>query len=453
MFLTLLGLMVLIPLAAAAFFFFRNLEFEAPTIDVTKSVPIMGKHSDLAFTAKDRKTGLRQVSVTVEQNGAQKTLYSETFPGPRKFEIWKRGTVKEKPVQLSIDAKELGLKEGPAKITIEAFDHSYRSSKGNRAVYEQPITIDLTPPRVEALSKQHYINQGGASCVVYRVSSDTVSSGVRVGDRVFPGFPVGAKDPNVRMAFFAVLYYMPLNVDIRLVARDAAGNEGYGRFYYKLFPRKFPHGKINVSDEFLQKTIPEMFDANPALPRDPDLLKDFLYVNGTLREENRKKIQQVCQQTQPQLLWQEPFRQMSNSKVESPFAQYRTYVYKNKEVDQQVHLGYDLAVTMQTPILAANDGVVVYSDDLGIFGQSVILDHGCGLFTLYSHMSSRQVKPGDKVKKGDSLGRTGSTGLAQGDHLHFTMLLDGFEIDSKEWWDPKWIREKVFDKLHEAQVQ
>src|SRR5262245_62159479 len=120
MFLTLLGLAVLIPFAAAAFFFFRNLEFEAPAIDVTKSVPVMGKHSDLAFTVKDQKTGLRQVSVTVEQSGAQKTLYNETFPGPRKFEVWKRGTVKEKAVQLSINAKELGLKEGPAKITIEA---------------------------------------------------------------------------------------------------------------------------------------------------------------------------------------------------------------------------------------------------------------------------------------------------------------------------------------------
>jgi murein DD-endopeptidase MepM/ murein hydrolase activator NlpD len=145
--------------------------------------------------------------------------------------------------------------------------------------------------------------------------------------------------------------------------------------------------------------------------------------------------------------------QLGNSKVEASFADHRTYFYKGKEVDQQVHLGFDLAVTEHIPVLAANAGIVVNADWLGIYGNCVIIDHGQGVQSLYGHLMSFDVKPGDKVTRGQQIGRSDSTGLAGGDHLHFTMLVGGQMVNPVEWWDPHWIADRVERKLREATVQ
>jgi len=101
-------------------------------------------------------------------------------------------------------------------------------------------------------------------------------------------------------------------------------------------------------------------------------------------------------------------------------------------------------------VLAANDGRVMHADFLGIYGNCVILDHGFGVQSLYGHLSSIDVKPGDTVHKGQALGRSGMTGLAGGDHLHFTMLVDGHPVNSVEWWDSHWIEDRVLRKIREA---
>jgi len=73
----------------------------------------------------------------------------------------------------------------------------------------------------------------------------------------------------------------------------------------------------------------------------------------------------------------------------------------------------------------------------------VILDHGLGVFSMYSHLSQIEVKTGDKVAKGATVGRTGATGLARGDHLHFAMILQGDFVDPVEWWDPHWHKDQM----------
>jgi murein DD-endopeptidase MepM/ murein hydrolase activator NlpD len=149
------------------------------------------------------------------------------------------------------------------------------------------------------------------------------------------------------------------------------------------------------------------------------------------------------------MLWKGPFIPLGNAKVESKFADHRTYYYEKKEVDQQVHLGFDLAVTKQIPVLAGNDGKIVYADYLGIYGNCVIIDHGMGVQSLYGHLSSIGVKPGDTVTRGQQIGRSGMTGLAAGDHLHFSILLQGNPVNPVEWWDPHWIEDRVMRKLRE----
>jgi murein DD-endopeptidase MepM/ murein hydrolase activator NlpD len=181
-----------------------------------------------------------------------------------------------------------------------------------------------------------------------------------------------------------------------------------------------------------------------------DLAASFLRINGDLRRRNALTIAELSKKTSPEMLWKDAFQALGNASVEAGFADNRTYLYQGKEIDRQVHLGFDLAVTQRIPVLAANTGIVVYAADLGIYGNCVILDHGLGVQSLYGHLSVIEVKEGMRVEKGQMLGRSGMTGLAGGDHLHFTMLVSGQAVNPVEWWDPKWMQDRVLRKIAEA---
>jgi len=139
-----------------------------------------------------------------------------------------------------------------------------------------------------------------------------------------------------------------------------------------------------------------------------------------------------------------------NSAVEAAFADNRTYVYNGKEVDRQTHLGFDLARVVNSPVVAANRGKVLHAGPLGIYGNCIILDHGMGVQSLYGHLSSIAVKVGDTVEKEQEMGKSGMTGMAGGDHLHFTMLVNGQMVNPVEWWDAHWIQDRIIRKLREA---
>jgi murein DD-endopeptidase MepM/ murein hydrolase activator NlpD len=321
--------------------------------------------------------------------------------------------------------------------------------------------VRLEPPRVAVVSTHHFVNHGGAELVVYRVTPPDVESGVLVGDERYPGYPAGgipgaglASDPSLRVAFFALLPDQDLGTPISLYARDEAGNEGTASFDFRVFPRPFKRSRIEIDDRFLARVVPAIAKGAPELdlgtPAGDDLLPAFLKINGELRRMNADTIRGLSAKTGPELLWSGAFQQLGNSQVESMFADHRTYFYDRREVDQQVHLGFDLAVTANVPVQAANSGAVVFAGELGIYGQTVVLDHGMGVQSLYAHLSSIDVSENDRVEKGHVLGKSGMTGLAGGDHLHFTMLVHGRAVNPVEWWDAHWIADRVTRKLREA---
>ena len=86
----------------------------------------------------------------------------------------------------------------------------------------------------------------------------------------------------------------------------------------------------------------------------------------------------------------------------------------------------------------------------GIYGNTVVIDHGYGLMSLYGHLSSIAVEPGQQVDRAQQIGRSGATGLAGGDHLHFTMLLQGLPVNPREWWDAHWLHDRLKLKLGDA---
>jgi len=350
------------------------------------------------------------------------------------------------------------LQPGAARLVVAASRPSFLTLRTLSSGATKDVQVRLEPPRLAVMSTHHHVNHGGSEMVVYRVTPPDTRSGVRVGDIEYPGFAASGAvssvaDPAMKVAFFALLPDQDLNTPIVVFAQDEAGNRSKLSFVDNVFEKPFRRSRIELDDRFLQRVVPEILEHQP-LPgvsaAGLDLMPAFLKINGDMRRINSDEIAKIAAETSPSRLWSGPFVQLGNSQVEASFADHRTYFYKGQEVDQQVHLGFDLAVTRSVAVVAANAGRILNASWLGIYGNCVIIDHGMGVASLYGHLSSFDVNVGDAVRRGQTIGRSGMTGLAGGDHLHFTMLVDGHAVNPVEWWDPHWIRDRVERKLDEA---
>lgn len=448
------AVIALVVLLALGAWFFAG-RATPPAIEIRQPATALGRTGtvDVAVTAP--AGSLTRFDVRLEQGQQQYPLFS--LPGDASSTL-----TQEAPDRVAatrrIAAGDLpALKSGPARIVVTAVRPAWFGLRSVQADAARDIQVSLEPPRVGVVSLHHFVNHGGSELVVYRATPPDVASGVRVGDIEYPGFPASAAgvagaDPALRVAFFALLHDQDLNTPIRLFARDGAGNEATAAFDFRVFPKPFRKSTIPIDDAFISRVVPAILEHAPDLPienRD-DPAQAFLAVNGVLRRRNAEAIAALAQKTTPRMLWEGPFRQLTNSQVESAFADQRTYMYRGQEIDRQVHLGFDLAVTANVPVKAANRGVVIYADYLGIYGNCVIVDHGLGVQSLYAHLSSFDVKAGDQVEKEQSLGRSGTTGLAGGDHLHFTMLVNGHPVTPVDWWSAQWIEDRILRKLREA---
>jgi murein DD-endopeptidase MepM/ murein hydrolase activator NlpD len=453
----LLALLLVLLLAAGGAFVAAG-RMAGPSIQVNKPGKFVGATAPLEVVVEAPGARLETLQVELEQGGAAVPLFSLTD---------QRGAaVKQDGNDRLVVSREFSrqdapaLTSGPARIVVRASRKVMYGIRTVESSFTHAVQVRLERPRVSIISTHHYINHGGSEMAVYRATPEDVTSGVVVGDVEYPGYPasgvtvdgVRITDPAVKVAFFALLHDQDREgTPIRLFARDEAGNTSRADFDYRVFPKPFKKDRIALDDRFLDRVVPAILEGTTEVRPEGDNLAKFLAINGELRRKNAEKIASFAGQSAPELLWRgQVFHAFANTAVESAFADYRTYVYQGKEVDQQVHLGFDLASYAGTPIVSANRGRVLFADELGIYGQAVIVDHGMGVQSLYAHLSSLDVKAGDMVEKEQQLGRSGMTGLAGGDHLHFTMLVQGRMVNPVEWWDPHWIEDRILRKLRAA---
>ena len=227
----------------------------------------------------------------------------------------------------------------------------------------------------------------------------------------------------------------------------AVGNRAQLEVPYRIIPVRHRKRALTITDRFIQKVSTEILSRTTEVVAGQSMAETFVRINDVLRGKNHQQIRQISEASAAELLFDRPFVQLVNSKVEAGFADERDYLYDNRVIDQQTHMGFDLASRARSDVNAANDGRVVWADYLGIYGNCVIVDHGLGLMSLYGHLSSVGVRVDQTVERGQSLGKTGETGLAGGDHLHFTTLIQGVQVNPIEWWDPKWVQEQIFERL------
>jgi murein DD-endopeptidase MepM/ murein hydrolase activator NlpD len=409
-----------------------------PTLDLPAAVNALGARTPISVQVH-APHGLRSASAYVEQNGTRYKAWETSQPA-RRF-VWQRH-VPDSTLQFVTGAQTIPqLKEGKATLIVEAVSNDFR---GNRAHVERDVVVVLRPPSLSVDSEQHYLYLGMADLVTFSVAGASTESGVRVGEQKFRSWPMPGGKPGL-FSLFAFPWNTPPGTEPLVYATNAAGNQVTGQMVIR-FPKKeqpvYRTRDLEVDDHFLQKVINEL---DPNGSGDP--VARFLKVNGEMRRSNNQTLHDLRLKTEARFLWSEPFRQQRNSKVEAHFADVRNYMYQGKKIDQQVHLGYDLSITQHIGVEASNDGKVVYAAPLGIYGNCIVVDHGYGLQTIYGHLSEIAVHEGDVVKRGQVMGKSGMTGMAGGDHIHFSMQLDGVQIDPKEWWDAHWIKDHVAKRV------
>lgn len=402
-----------------------------PVISVTPPVTALGQSSPVTLHVSTKK-GVHDAKAWIEQNGQKLPVWDMSQPTNEPEANWTFNAGSKSVPQ---------LKDGKATLVIEATANGMIKKS---AQWQQDVSVATTPPSITADSDQHYLYRGMADLATMNISGSWTEAGVRVGDQTFRAWPMPDGKPGF-FSLYAFAWNMPDGTPVVAYASNGPGNVATSPLVTQ-FPKKeqpkYTKHELQLDDKFIQKVVNEL-DPNGS----GDMVTRFVKINSQMRVANNKTLSDLRLKTEPKFLWSQVFLRQPGAKNEAMFADNRSYIYQGKKIDEQTHLGYDLAVTQHVGVQAANDGKVVYAAPLGIYGNCIVVDHGYGLQTIYGHLSQIQVKEGDMVKRGQVMGLSGMTGMAGGDHIHFTMQLDGVQIDPKNWWDPHWIKDHIAKRV------
>ncbi len=308
------------------------------------------------------------------------------------------------------------------------------------------LTLDYRRPNINILANSYSITQGGSALVIFHASDDDSLAQLYVETKK-KRFKV---QPYKKSGYFVSLIAWPFTDEsftAKVVAIDKAGNSRFSEIPYYLKHKQYRTSKIKASDKFINGKISDLAEHDDKYMKD-DRLERFKAVNETMRINNENLIEKYTASLSTELLqsWKiKKFYPLRNGKKVASFGDHRYYYYKTKDniISESYHLGYDMASTKMANIVSSNDGRVVFASNNGIYGNMPIIDHGLGLYTLYGHCSRINVKEGDRVKAGETIAKTGMTGLALGDHLHFGIVVQGIEVRPIEWLDSKWIQDNI----------
>lgn len=438
-------LLPLILILGGALFVFNSQMFER-NVPVVRSVPVI--HWNLKGT----------VPLVIEDESAIKSYKVSLLDDQRIVTLAEGKNTGEKRLELELEyPKNTFYANGEAKLLIEAEDASlWNFMAGNRVKMEIPVVVDRKPPFVNIIGKSYGINKGGSALVVFE-ARDEHPKKIYVttsGDRTFKVQP-----------FYKENFYVALIArDVRdekfrayVVAEDQAGNtvRSFIPFYNK--KKNYRVSTIELKENFLDGKIAELFHEfyQPSAEGGEMESKTdkFRFVNETLRKANEEVIRGLTTDY-PEVPVEDfhiaPFEPLRNGAAVASYGDHRKFFYNKQPVSESYHLGIDLASTRQADIVATNGGTVTFAQLNGIYGHMPLIHHGLGLYSLYGHCSNVFVTEGQHVAAGEVIGKTGATGLALGDHLHFGMVVQGVEVRPAEWMDRKWIKDNIEGVLAEA---
>lgn len=418
-------------------------EREAPEIHASKDM-FWNRKDPLKIKVSDN-VGLKNFELILSDG-----MQSQTVGQGRLESGIKEHTLLIKyPTGKTLDPKAVNL-----KLDISIDDSSmWNFFQGNQANKSISIKIDHKRPNVNILSHSYSIVQGGSALVVFQADDENL-------DRLY--IETAKKKFKVlvykKRGYYASLIAWPFNeleFDAKIVATDMAGNRRVVDIPFYIKNHKYKVSWIQARDKFIDGKITDLISSDPEYVDISDGVDKLVAINETMRLKDENKIHKLSSKISNEILdkWKiNKFYPLRNAAKVASFGDERHYYYKtkNNEISQSYHVGYDLASTKMANIKTSNAGTVVYAGDNGIYGNMPMIDHGFGLYSLYGHCSQILVKEGEEVNEGQIIAKTGMSGLALGDHLHFGILVQGIEVRPVEWFDGSWIRKNINNIFKEA---
>lgn len=431
------GFLLLAVLAGAGYIYTAaEFEREKPTIQSEQNV-FWNRKDPLQVQLSDN-VGLKSFELTLS-DGEKSIIVGQG--------IFENVTKKETLLVNYPKSKTLNPKAKKLQLKVLVTDNSmWNLLQGNKSEKVIDINVDYKRPIVNILSNSYSITQGGSALVVFQAEDENLETlYIEAGEEKFKA------QPYKKEGYYAALIAWPFNkkdFTAKVVAIDAAKNKRVADIPFYLKNHKYKVSWIKAKDKFIDGKITDLASGDPDYADIDDRLEKLRAINETMRLKNEDLIHSIGKGLSSDMLqgWKiKRFYPLKNGQRVASYGDERHYYYGDKSniVSHSYHVGYDLASTKMATIKTSNKGTVVYANENGIYGNMPMIDHGLGLYSLYGHCSQLLVNEGDEVRAGDVIAKTGISGLALGDHLHFGLLVQGIEVRPVEWFDKEWIRKNI----------
>ena len=438
------GLLLLVAFAGAGYI------YTAPEFE--RTVPVVHGSENMFWNRKD------PLKIKLEDNVGLKNFELILNDGQQSLMVGQgeleKGTKEQTLLVKYPKSKTLNAKAKALTLKVTVNDSSlWNFFQGNNTQKIINIKVDHKRPNVNVLANSYSITRGGSALVVFQAEDENLNElYIKAAGKKFK------VQPYKKEGYYTSLVAWPFNTDsfnAKIVATDKAGNKRVTDIPLYLKNRHYRVSWIRAKDNFIDGKITDLASSDPQYASIDNRVEKLKAINETMRLKNEEKIHALATKVSDEILnnWKiRKFYPLKNGKKVANFGDERHYYYENKEheISQSYHVGYDLASTKMASIKASNAGTVVYANENGIYGNMPMIDHGLGLYTLYGHCSQLLVKEGDEVKAGQTIARTGVSGLALGDHLHFGILVQGIEVRPIEWFDGGWIKTNIDDVFKAA---
>jgi murein DD-endopeptidase MepM/ murein hydrolase activator NlpD len=391
-------------------------------------------------------SGLKSFKATISTDHDDWVVVDESIVNKEKKKVFE---VLPPKGHRSVEAQSVVLK-------IEATDNSlWGLFMGNTFKQEVTLVIDQRRPVLSVIASSYKIQKGGSAIVIFKASDPHMES-LKVQTNFGKTF---IAQPFYKAGYYASLLAWPVQApsfSATVVARDKAGNETRSSVSLRLKDHVYKVSNIELSDAFLDGKIAELANVYQQTIGVDDRLEQFRIINEKVRADNEKVIHQITSKVSTTMISDFrpiPFYPLVNGQKVADFGDHRIYSYKGQEnVSQAYHMGLDLASVQFGAIKSSNGGNVIFAKSNGIYGNLPIVDHGFGLYTLYGHCSELHVREKDRVMNEQEIAKTGMSGYAMGDHLHFGILVQGIEVRPEEWMDSKWIADNITHVIDSAKM-
>lgn len=434
------------------------LEAEPPVIEVTEQPRGIGLLPvALRFKLTDLNSGLDEVVVRSRQRSGSRVILRQKLDGR-----------KEANVEIEFPGQDSALEPGLALIQIRAFDRSLWNNTIEEAF---KVSVDYRKPTVEVASTHHNVTVGGSQLVFYRAFDESLAiSGVKVGQHTFLGIPARGIDKSFGdQSLFLALYTVDFDTKpekgfVKVFAEDLAGNASSKTFFNRVKAASIRKVNKNLSEEFLRTRTARLFEINhKRLEKTAGeigmdialrskrgtkarLIEQFQILNDYLRVVDNNTIVNRMDRPHLEAFFSEAFEPQAGS-LTGLYGDHITYAFQGNIVGEHLQQGYVYRMRSGTnSVSAANDGIVIFSDDIGVYGRTVAIDHGLGVTTLYGSLGNIQVQQGQEIQAGDPIGSTGPSGIFGADELYFEVRLHGVPVNPREWFDRSWYYAHITSK-------